>query len=290
MSSLFSRSQPIVSLPDLDAIEAYVSQSIIPAKSGRKCVDGRYLPDQATGMIARPGGDGGYVMALMAVNRKKNLGMTPEHCFNLIYNAVASDKGFCMHTDHTADPDDATHIGLIGCGHLAKAANRRFCNDYDVNSDDVEKVITYARNLKEISSGVHVVNLGGEHQERGVIIVESDNYTVLADNPELGQMYFVYDEQRDTAFLKKLVKEIAIEGVTYEDMKAESDLQLQATLQLLALHLPIIKVTFDGDTPHISYQGNVLPKPKTSRMPILTRLALRRLQRFAPAFAHKFSR
>lgn len=262
-------------------IQAYVKASIVPAKEGRKCVDGRYLPEQATGMIARPGGDGGYVMALMAVNKKKNLGLTPEQCFNAVYNAVKDDSGFCMHTDHHTDPDATTHIGLIGCGHMAKAANRKFCDDYDVKCEDVEKVIAYARNVKEISKGVHMLKLEGEHKEQGVLIVQSTTHTVLADNPKLSQMYFIYDETRDNEFLKKLVKEMHLEGVTYEDMKTESDLQLQTTLQLLALHLPIYTVSFEGETPKVMHVGNVDPKPQSSRMPILKRLSLRKLQRFA---------
>jgi len=39
-------------------------------------------------MIARPGGHCGYVMALLAINRKKNLGLTPEQCFNAVYKVV----------------------------------------------------------------------------------------------------------------------------------------------------------------------------------------------------------
>lgn len=256
--------------------QGYIKASIIPAKPGRKCIDGRYLPEQATGMIARPGGDGGYVMALMAVNRKKKLGLTPEQCFNAVYNAVKDDSGFCMHTDQHSDTEVGTHIG---CGHMAKAANQRFANKYDVNSEDIEKVIEYAQNIQEISKSVSILNLQGEHKEQGVLIVQSNMYTVLADNPKLSQMYFVYDEKRDNEFLKKLVKEMTIPDVTYEAMKAESDLQLQATLQLLAVHLPIYTVTFEGNIPTITNSGSVEPMPKLSRLPILKRMALRRLQR-----------
>lgn len=284
MGKLLAKSQMDVRIVSPETVEEYVNASTVLAKEGRKCVDGRYLPEQATGMIARPGGDGGYVMALMAVNRKKNLGLTPEQCFNAVYNAVKDDSGFCMHTDHNSDPDDATRIGLIGCGHMAKAATRRFCGNYDVKSEDVVKVIAYARNVREISNGVHIVNLTGEHKERGVLIVKSDTHSVLADNPKLSQMYFIYDEKRDNEFLKKLVKELDIPGVTYQDMKTESDMQLQATLQLLALHLPIFTVSFDGTTPTVIASGIVEPKPQPSRMPILKRLALRKLQRFT----HKF--
>jgi hypothetical protein len=280
MGNLLYKSHKVVSLPNMEEIESYIKASTVTAKAGRKCVDGRYLPDQATGMIARPGGDGGYVMALMAVSKKKKLGLTPEQCFNAIYKAVEKDNGFCMHTDHDSDPDGATHKGLIGCGHMAKAATRRFCQDYDVNCNDVEKVINYARNINEISHRVNMVNLAGAHQEQGVLIIDSDEYSVLADNPELKRMYFVYDEQRDNAFIKNLVKEIAIEGVTFEEMKEESDLQLQATLQILAVNLPIYRVTFEKGQSKVTFAGRVEPKPRTTRSRLLKRLSFPKLPRF----------
>ena len=73
----------------LHTVERYIQASLTPAKDGRKCVDGRYLPNQSAGMISRPGGDCGYVMALLALNSKKKLGLTPEQCFNAVYKAVA---------------------------------------------------------------------------------------------------------------------------------------------------------------------------------------------------------
>ena len=75
-------------MPQLAEVEEYVTKSMVAANKGTKCVDGRYLPEQASGMLARPGADGGYVMALEAVNRKKRLGLTPEQCFNAVFKAV----------------------------------------------------------------------------------------------------------------------------------------------------------------------------------------------------------
>lgn len=251
------RRVPVVSQPTLDDITEYAKASTILTREGRKCVDGRYLPDQATGMLARPGGDGGYVMALIAVSKKKKLGLTPEQCFNAVYNVVSKSKGFCMHTDRNTDPDEHTHNGLIGCGHLAKAAQRKLSKSYDVNSEDILRIVDYARNICEISQTVHMVNLAGEHKERGVLIVHSDKYTVLADNPKLNQMYFIYDDERDMKFLAMLVKEMKIPGLTFADMKRESDLQLQATLHNLALGLPIFEISFSGKTPVVTSLGFV---------------------------------
>jgi hypothetical protein len=232
----------------------YISKNIIPAQKGRKCIDGRYSPGQASGMIARPGGDCGYVMALLAVSKQKALGFTPEQCFNIIYKSLTNNhERFSMHTDHNIDPDSNTRIGLIGCGHLSKAATKELSSEYDVDSQDVIKLVNYARNVAKSSTNFEMINLDGNHAEEGVFIINSKRYSVNSEDPELKKMYFIYDEERDNDFLKKLVNEMGIQGVTYPDMKKESDLQLQATLSNLSAGVPIYSVKFDGNKPIVSF-------------------------------------
>ncbi len=245
---------------ELQSTIAYVQKNTVRGREGRKCVDGRYPPETAAGMIARAGGDCGYVMALMAINKKKKLGLTPEQCLNAIYKVIRQKLhgAFCMHTDHHIDPDSAEtnqkmHQTLIGCGHLAKATSQRFRHPYDVQNEDVKKIIAYARNLADINQGVKIVNLNGEHQEQGVILVDSETYTVNAWDPKMHAMYFIYDKKRDGEFMKKLVKAMAIPEVTFEDMKKEADIQLQATLHNLAKGLPLYQVKFTGKTPSVTY-------------------------------------
>ena len=117
----------------------YVQKNTVRARDGRKCVDGRYPPDTAQGMLARAGGDCGYVMALMAINTRKKLQLTPEQCFNAVYKVVSQKMhgAFCIHTDHHVDPDHATqmHQTLIGCGHLLKLHLKAFVSPYDVQNE-----------------------------------------------------------------------------------------------------------------------------------------------------------
>lgn len=243
----------------------YVSKNTVRAREGRKCVDGRYPPETASGMLARAGGDCGYVMALMAINKKKKLGLTPEQCFNAIYKIISQKLhgAFCIHTDHHVDPDheDATkhmHQTLIGCGHLSNAATQgRLRETYDIHGEDVKKIIAYARNLAEISEGVEIINLNGEHAERGVLLIDDTTHTVNAWDQKAHTMYFIYDKKRDEEFMKKLVTAMAITGVTYEDMKKEADIQLQATLHNLAKGLPIYTVSYKGKEPQVSYQATI---------------------------------
>lgn len=245
----------------LKKIQEYVSQNVVPASPGRKCVDGRYLPAQASGMIARPGGDMGYVMALLAVNKRKKLGIKPEECFNEVERVVSRGKGhFYMHTDHHADPDltsadthHQTKRAIIGCGHVAKAASEILSKEYDLDGKDVEQVVACARSIARTKPAVEIVNLDGDHEEAGVLVVQSEQYTVNAQDPILGKMYFVYDAERDMQFLRNLVSEMGIKGVDFEDIQKESDLQLQATLHNLAAGLPIYEVTFRGKIPSVSF-------------------------------------
>ncbi len=244
---------------DIKKTSEYVLCNIVEAREGRKCVDGRYLPTQGGGMIARPGGDFGYVMALLALNRQKKLGLSPEQCFEAVY-AVVSQKGdghFYMHTDHHADPDASTHKGLIGCGHLAKAADAAISAKYGVDAQEIVQLVNYARNIAHVMPTMEIVNLEGEHNEEGVLVINSDQYTVNAEDPNLGWMYFIYDAARDTEYLKYLVGELNIGGVSFEEMKKESDLQLSATLHNLAKGLPIYKVSFEGKTPSVVFDSFV---------------------------------
>ncbi len=247
---------------DVESTKDYVMKNTVLAQEGRKCVDGRYPPDTAAGMLARPGGDCGYVMALLAINNKKNLGMTPEQCLNAVYKVIRQKfhGAFCMHTDHHVDPDledlnDKMHQTLIGCGHLAKATKQLLREPYDVDNDDVKKIIAYAKNLAEVSDHIEMVNLNGDHKEQGVLLVEGDKYTVNATDD--AKQFFIYDKTRDDIFMKKLVDEMAIEGVTFKDMQAESDVQLQATLHNLAKGLPLYTVSFKGKTPKINYVSHI---------------------------------
>lgn len=243
----------------------YVQNNTVTAREGRKCVDGRYPPDTARGMLARAGGDCGYVMALMAINKKKKLQLTPEQCFNAVYKVISQKMhgAFCIHTDHHADPEydgagQHMHKTLIGCGHLSKAASQwSIRQPYDVNGSDVKKIIAYAKNLADISENVEMVNLNGEHAERGVLIVEDSARTVNAMDPKEHAMFFIYDKKRDEAFMKKLVKEMALPGVTYEDMKMEADIQLQATLHNLAKGLPIYTVSYKNEEPQVKFLNTI---------------------------------
>ena len=80
--------QPEVDNAGLEAARAHVRRNAVAATLGRRCIDGRYLLSQGGGMLARPGADFGYLLALLAVNREKGLGLTADGCFEAVLAAL----------------------------------------------------------------------------------------------------------------------------------------------------------------------------------------------------------
>lgn len=239
--------------PEIEAITNYAERNRRPAQEGRKCVDGRYDKDQAAGMIARAGGDFGYVMALA----EANVGLTPDECFDKVYAIVTKRGPFYMHTDTHADPenpdDNVEHLSLIGCGHIGNAAVADYSELYGLDPQVVEHLVGHARTRQAAGDAIEIVNLAGDHQERDVLIVRGMDETINAHDEQ--EMHFIYDQDRDEAFMKDLVEQLQADGVpiTYEAFKAASDRQLGATLQLLAPGKAIYEVDFRQEKPTVSF-------------------------------------
>ncbi len=157
-----------------------------------------------------------------------------------------------MHTDNHTDPDRHTRNGLIGCGHLAKAAADFLCEEYGVDGNDMKRLIEHARSIVDIAPHLDMVNLLGDHKEAGVLVVKSASYTVHSSSTKSERMYFVYDQERDLIFMRDLVDTMKIKGVSFEDMKREADSQLQVTLGHLAKGLPIYTISFVSNKPSVS--------------------------------------
>lgn len=252
----------------LQAATEHVRNNVIPAMSGRKCVDGRYRQDEDNGKIARPGGDFGYVMALMSVNKTENLQLSPTDCFNMVYNAVIADSEarFGMHTDSHADPDDqpagpAERNIVIGCGHIAKACSEEHCGLYGIDAQELEELVGVARQRLQEGARIDMTNLHGEHEEQGVIVVESDEKSIDPFDEKRGNMYFVYDKKRDEDYMRDLVRRINHKGLNYDEFKVAADRQLGATLGILAAGKSVFTVNFEKEIPQVSFAYQI-PKNK----------------------------
>lgn len=228
-------------------VEKFVQENLVPTKVGRRCVDGRYESDsEESGTTARPGGDFGYVMALLAQNDSLGLGLTPEESAEKIYLAVTSDgTDFSMHTDHHASfPNQEGETSAIGCGHIAKALNPTTNSGYEASSEDVQRALNQIRGKVLVRGRIHLAVLEGEHAEKGVLIVTGTKVTVNPSNGE--SMYFVYDQTRDHEYMKDLVARMNIPGLTAEEFIEASNQQLGATLKNLASGLPQFLINADS--------------------------------------------
>lgn len=231
----------------LENATRFVRENLVSAVAGRKCVDGRY--QDSDGMIARPGGDFGYVMVLLALNKAKGFHLTPGQCVEKVYMALGDHNNrFYMHTDTHA----AANHGLPGCGHIAKAMDVKLAESYGLKPMEVQAALMSINLLQRVQN----VILQGEHREQGVLVITGEKSPVRSQNGE--KMYFIYDQTRDERLMRDLVGRMGIPGLIAEDFIEVSQKQLAATLQQLAKGKPIFEV--DADDPEylqIKYLGKV---------------------------------
>lgn len=245
--------------PLFTTVQRHVENAIVPTTNKDcRCIDGRYGEDPAyIGSMARPGAHFGYVMTLLAVSAEQKLGLSPEECFERVYTAVTNlGHRFSMHTDHTTHPPHeggCTCSGPyvpIGCGHITKALDPACATAYKVPNANIEAALAYA---PKKNGGIAMANLAGSHEEDALLVVMGTERTVL---PFLDDhSFFVYDAWRDHVFMERLVVELAIPGVDAITFFRAADVQLNATLRLVAPNTPIFNVDLSGNRPVIAPAG-----------------------------------
>lgn len=228
--------------------------NIVNGINGTQCIDGRYLPNNpSSGMISRPGANFKDIMALLAL--KDRLDLSVEQCVEKVVNVVlARGEKFYMHTDEHCENG---HGPVIGCGHIAKATLGDISPHYGVSYRDVLKALEYTKDSFEEDPRFVMVILTGDHTEKAVLINTGVEHTLNHSNGT--EMYFVYDSKRDEDYMQKMVADLNISGLTYEEFKLVSDRQLQATLRNLAIDKLLIETNCDEENPHVTAKGKVVP-------------------------------
>lgn len=249
-------------------LEAYLQLNTIKLEPGKHdrliCVDGRYtrgLHDQQD--IAAPGAHLGPIMALL----DSQFDLSPQAAFELVEGFLASTKTpFIWHTD--------THEGhgdcKIGCGHCNAAINH--AHHYGLDAARVEEMVAIVRAYQAERQSDRAAAtcptctlLELDHQERAVIIVESDQYTIehCGENEQgEAEQYFVYDATLYQQFLARLVEWVRSQGreIDLEKLLKVVEQQTNTTLSLLpsSQGLPIYQVSFDdGGNPQSQLVGRV---------------------------------
>lgn len=245
-----------------EEIKNYVEANFVPAQNGRKCVDGRYLPGQNEGMIARAGGDVGYVMAILALNRQQNLSLSVKDCVDIVYKAAISlDGTFYMHTDHHADPKDGEDKyggPAIGCGHFAKAMDPEKADMYGLDVSEVQEAHRYLREMVKNGQKIEMTNLQGEHKEEAILVITGESASVRPTDGK--HMFFIYDQTRDQQFMEQLVNKInQNQGRDLVDLRGFREIagkQTNATLKILADGKQIFTINPDNNL-EITSSGKV---------------------------------
>ena len=253
------------------AAERHARETVFPVAAGRRCIDSRYEPGQGSGMIARPGADFGYVMALLAVNHAMRLGLTPARVVDAVWDAVANEGDrFRIHTDWLAPwPTGGAQRSqlsgsgppAIGCRHIAAAADPAraaayFLPSHPAPAADVVTALARVAERALVDGGLDVVTLREHRDERGVLVVVGTRRTVQPSTPRAA--YYVYDQARDEAFMARtLVPRLGIPGLGPEELAATASRQLGASLRLVAPGRPVFLVDVDGVVPEVVYAGQV---------------------------------
>jgi hypothetical protein len=228
---------------DINTVKTYAQKNLVSPKKGRRCVDGRYTKGDYSGMIARPGADGGYVAILHALELAEKHPLTTDELVHKVHDSLNSiGEQFFAHTDHHAD--HLVHTHNIGCGHLARPTNPDHAEGYSVDPENMKEIVKDIKALAHEGT-IHMVTLEGDHKEEGVLVVTDP--TMAVDSYDGEHQFFVYDQTRDQDFIKDVLLPGLNLPFTYDEFWEISQQQTSATLQLLAKGLPIYLISSKDD-------------------------------------------
>ena len=223
---------------------------ITPKNSFIRCIDGRYLPNEETPAFAVPGGAAGYFMLIYAVLNDLGVNLRSSRVAEIVTELLGGVSKICCHTD---SHDHSLYQGpAAGCGHFL--LSHKDPAKYGLNEDQV-KLISFEMG-QLFNKGANEVVLQGNHAEQAVLLVRSDNWSILPSVEKGGvkKEVFVLHETFHRNNLKKLtglfLKEFESNSITKSPDEIEQSVNGWATRQLLATagavasNLPIFAIEF----------------------------------------------
>ena len=229
---------------DAGGARSFVEKNMIPAHNSRCCIDGRY-PHGDVPACARPGGDPGYFMEILAGLRKIGFNLNSQNAqavLDTIIDTLGGPTKIDWHTDEHSN-------GVAGgCKHIANARNNP--NDYGLTGGDAELIEQTLLRLK--SQGGNEIVLKGEHKERAVLILNSRDLSINHQGED-GDQVFVYHKAIDQEQRDILVQAVSARfgldnAELLEATNTASANQLEATADVVAKNLPrYIASRVDGE-------------------------------------------
>lgn len=201
-----------------------------------------------------PAGSFGKAMSLLGAVPD----LLPQRAVDIVKEWDESEgRTFTLHED------DNAHGHGLGCKHVDIASQQENEELYGLPSDKVVAMRDYiVSKAKQKEMTVDVPMLTHSHREKGVLIVLSDNKTVMATNGK--DEFFRFDATRHDKSLDRLAYFAQGRGipVNADILKATAERQRNATLMLVAPNLPIYEIDLRGQTITITPKGTVSPKPQ----------------------------
>lgn len=206
----------------------------------RRCVDGRYTKDQATTSFAFAGADVGIVMAL---TRASNGTLTATEAYKVVSRALKRlGTSFFYHTDAHAEHAKAqAQEGTVcfGCGHAKGACQHP---EYGVDSTQQAQLIALIESgQKDVDMApLEGVTLEGEHEELGVLVNTSENFTVLPLDEDRNEQFFIYDAKLIQLFLELMWEEMTTDtsvnwsAISKDEFIKSEGIQRDITVEKLA--------------------------------------------------------
>lgn len=225
--------------PLFGALQIQLDHSRVLPSNVRRCIDGRYpLNGQTAGALARPGADGGLLVALLTLNRALNLGRAPEVWARLLYESLLNRyRAIFLHTSIDQVDKPTLVEQMQGCKHLELT----FRNSIRAAMEPsvLERGFAEFQRCDSDYGGLNIEVLKGNHREKAIIVNDELAWTYNAQDSD-GNTWYVYDRARDSAFISQVGLDL---GLAKQEASVFAEIirrQTASTLVELSKSLPVI--------------------------------------------------
>lgn len=212
-----------------------------------RCSDGRTTNKEAEGGIRIFGADLGVLFAVSEALDKAGVDYTAKE---LVGRYLLTKKSPLILTEGAIENHTDSHAKHqepegVGCGHIRIFAEK--------NSKFSE---IWSEVLKLPTEDRYEMELKGGHNEQGVLVVDSDRFTIDSNDQE--SQYFVFDQKRARNFINKITPALGFGNSLSPDSVWEAYLrQMAETAKILAKGKPQFRVFEEDGNVEIQSLGKV---------------------------------